>query len=104
MKRLRRIAAQIGSPYIHRIVNDLITTNTNSSKNLSDVEFLIAKQIIADLPITPTSERIYDLTDQIKIGLFNDICDITEVYDHWPECLDRTKDYLKSIGILMEVK
>ena len=104
MKRLKKTAAPIGSPYIHRVVNDLITTNTNSSKNLSDIEFLIAKQLLADMPIIPTSERLYDLTDQLKLGLFDDICTMEDVYNHWPECLDRVREYLKSINILLEVK
>ena len=107
LKRLckRKTAdADIGSPYVHHKINDLLIKDTNMSKNMSSEEFLVAKQLLADLPIVPTSERIYDLTDQLKLGLLDDVTDGTfnrkACYDSWETCLDLTREYLRGIGIL----
>ena len=53
----------------------------------------------------PTSERIYDLTDQLKLGLFDELFQDEDFnrqrcYDNWQWCLDTTKEYLRGIGIL----
>ena len=108
MKRLvkrRKTASSIGSPYIHKKINELITTDTNHNKNMSSQEFLVAKQLLADLPIVPTSERIYDLTDQLKLGLLDflmedGVFDVKTCHDNWKTCLEATKEYLRGIGIL----
>ena len=89
---------------MHHVVNNLITNDTNMSKNMSSEEFLVAKQLLADLPMIPTSERIYDLTDQIKLGLLESVTgekfNRQDCYDNWQTCLNLTKQYLRGINIL----
>lgn len=89
------------SPYIHNVVTEYMTNkNCDSSKKmLSNLNFITARKLLADLPIIPTNERVYDLTQQIEFGLFNDISDVSVCDDHWEEWLKRTTDYLYAIGV-----
>lgn len=105
MKRLRKMACDqgLGSPYIHHIINDIVI-NDSTKKHLSDESFLLAKMLLADIPMIPTSERIYDLRDQINNGLFNDIvggeANRHTCKQYWKECLFKTREYLRNNGYL----
>lgn len=91
------------SPYTHLVVNETVV-NSNTNKTYANPYFLLAKQLLADLPITPTSERIYDLTQQLHIGLLDGVCNINDtknVDKNWALCLNTVEEYLRSIGILV---
>jgi RAB protein geranylgeranyltransferase component A len=86
------------SPYTHNVVTSIVDKSSTRLIN-SNESYLLAKQILADLPIVPTGERVYELTQQIQMGLLDEVCPISEVKQHWQECLDTVERYLKSIGV-----
>lgn len=86
------------SPYTHDVVTHVVSAQDTKLIHSNDA-FLIAKQILADLPLVPTGERVYELTQQIQMGLLNDVCPLNEVYNHWQECLDVVESYLKGIKV-----
>jgi len=110
MSRLKKIANHV-SPQVHNAVTEQITrdnpivpksTFDDATKRLySNYNFMIAKKLLADLPIVPTNERAYELTEQIQIGLYQDISPVEEAEQHWDAWLERTVVYLHSIGILI---
>ena len=90
------------SPYTHDVVTTLVDApDGNLSRKMNAKEsFLIAKQILADLPIVPTGERIYELTQQIQMGLLDEVCPFDQVREHWKECVDCVERYLRNINVL----
>jgi hypothetical protein len=105
MSRLKKIANNV-SPAIHKEVEKQMTNpNADSSKVLlSKEEFVIAKRLLADLPIVPTNERLYELVQEIQLGQFDDISSIAEAEDHWSEWKQRTLDILRSKNIVLSKK
>jgi hypothetical protein len=101
MNRLTKKANHV-SPQMHNAVTDHIQGDHNVTKRLfSNYNFMIAKRLLADLPIVPTNERAYELTQQIQMGLFDDISSVEEAEQNWDAWLTRTIEYLKSIGIFI---
>lgn len=99
--KFKRLANNV-SPYTHGIVNDIVF-DQSTKRDYARPEMVLAKQLLADLPITPTSERIYDLTEQIQIGLLGDICEVADAHEHWQECIDRVNEYLLSINVRLKI-
>lgn len=87
------------SPYAHKVVNTLVE-HYNARVINADPSFVLAKQFLADLPVTPTNERVYELTQQIQNGLLDSVCDIKDAYNHWEDCLNVVDNYLRSIKVL----
>ncbi|MFW6015678.1 MAG: hypothetical protein ACOCRK_04515 [bacterium] len=103
MSRLKKVANNV-SPSMHKEVEKFVPGGDNNrSKEIgSRMEFIIAKRLLAELPIVPTNDRVYDLVQDILIGLFDDISSIddAESKDNWQAWIDRTREILKSKGIL----
>ena len=85
---------------INEEVNDIVKDRRSTLKTQSNSAFLIAKQLIDELPLVPTNDRIYDLTQDIMLGLFDDISDINESKKYWNQWVERTKQILHDKGII----
>ncbi len=102
--RLKRVANGV-SKNMHREVERHITDKDGNRWRVqqSQMAFLIAKRLIAALPLVPTNERVYELSQDIVIGKFDDICSIEECEkeQYWDLWVQRTKELLKSNGIFI---
>ena len=103
-RRQSRRANQV-SMYTSRVINDLVV-NGGDRRNRATLEFVTAKKLLADLPIIPTGERVYELTQQLRMGLLDDICDgdLANAEKHWPECVEAVRQYLLGIGIFVDLR
>lgn len=92
------------SPSIHKEVEKHVPggDNNRSKERQSRYEFLLAKRLLAALPIVPTNDRVYDLIQDILIGLYDDIStpEEAESKENWDAWVQRTVDILRSKGIL----
>lgn len=86
------------SPFTHNVVTSLVKQSATRQIS-SNSAHLVAKQLLADLPLVPTGGLVFNLTQQIQLGLLDEICPIEDAHSHWQECLDLTTKYLKGIGI-----
>ncbi len=86
------------SPFTHNVVTSIVKDSA-TRQLASDEAHLVAKQLLADLPLVPTGGLVLNLTQQIQFGLLDEVCPIENVHEHWQECLDLTTKYLKGIGI-----
>lgn len=104
MSRLRRIANNV-SPNMHREVERHITDEDGNRWRVQQSQdaFLVAKHLLAALPIVPTNERVYELAQDIVIGSFDDICPVeeAELEGNWEKWKVRTIDLLKSRNIFI---
>lgn len=105
MSRLKKIANNV-SPSIHREVEKHITDKDGNRWRVQQAQdaFLIAKQLIASLPIVPTNERVYELAQDITIGSYDDISSIEDakLEENWKKWRQRTVELLQSKGILLK--
>jgi hypothetical protein len=76
--------------------------NNRSKVQLANMQFVISKRLIADLPLVPTNNLIYSLVDDMQVGLYEDLGDINNCDANWDEWLQRTVDILKAEGYLGE--
>ena len=88
----------VGSPYVSRVIEGIVSEG-DTVRTLANPAFVLAKQLLAALPIIPTGERVYDLTQQLQVGLLDDVCPLSEVGDHWDECVEAVRKYLVDIGV-----
>ena len=91
------------SPFTHNVVTDIVRSSS-SNQIASEYAHVLAKQILADLPLIPTGHLVYNLTQQIQFGLLDSVCPIEEAKNHWQDCLDVVEKYLKGMGIWCEAK
>lgn len=102
--RLKKVANNV-SPNMHKEVEKHITDKDGNRWKVqqSQMAFLMAKRLIAALPIVPTNERVYELAQDITIGKFNDISTLEECEkpENWNLWVQRTKDLLISNNILI---
>lgn len=102
--RLRKVANNV-SPNMHREVEKHITDKDGNRYRIqqANMAFLLAKRLLAALPMVPTNERVYELAQDITVGKFDDICPIEESEDpnNWDKWVERTKQLLIANGILI---
>ena len=92
-------------PYTHDVIETSMQNDKDQLRKLRGNEsFLIAKKILADLPIVPTGNVTYLLTQQIQDGLFDSVSPIENVKNHWQECLDIAQSYLKGINVWQDMR
>lgn len=99
MSRLKRNANYV-SPFIHNEVEKQMTNpegNTSQVLN-AQMDFVIAKRLLADLPIVPTNERTYELCQEIQMGCFEDCGDPEENWELWKK---RAREILEAKGIFV---
>lgn len=102
LKRLKKKIANNTSRRMHQEV-ELMTVNGNNNRSLiqlADMHFVIAKRIIADLPLVPTNDLTYKLVDDMMEGKYADLGPIDQADDNWDKWLDRTKQILQKDGRL----
>lgn len=90
------------SPRMHKEVElQTIGGDNNRSKvQLANMQFVISKRLIADLPLVPTNNLIYSLVDDMQVGLYDDLGSIDDCDANWNEWLQRTVDILQAEGYL----
>jgi len=100
--RTKKVANHV-SPKMHQEVNKYVTdpTQTHSQVIKASETHLLARRLLQDLPIVPTSERIFELAQEIEIGLFDDLGSIEEAEANWDAWKERTKEILKAQKILI---
>ena len=86
------------SPYTHNVVTSLVDKQATRKMQANDA-LLLAKQILADLPLVPTGGLTYNLAQSIQFGLLDEVCPIEDAHKHWQDCLDVAERYLKEIKI-----
>lgn len=80
---------------------ELMTINGCNNRSLlqqADMHFVIARRIIADLPIPPTNDLMYKLVDDMMAGKYADLGPIDKADNNWSRWLERTKDILQKDG------
>ena len=86
-------------PYTHSVTTQLVKDGKPSAEGLqSDEYYLLARKLLADLPMVPDATKLYALTDELRFGLLDNICALEDVDAHWDECLDATANFLKNTG------
>ena len=102
MKRLIKKANDT-SPRMHREVElHTIDGNNNRSRiQQANLAFVIAKRLIADLPLVPTNDLIYSIVDDIQVGMYDDLGSLETCDQNWKDWLERTKYILASQGRLL---
>jgi len=91
------------SPQMHKEVDKFITdpTQTHSQVIRASDAHLLARRLLQDLPLVPTSERIFELAQEIEIGLFDDLGPIENAFDNWDAWKQRVTELLKAQKILI---
>ena len=75
--------------------------NNRSKYEQANMAFVIAKRLIADLPLTPTNDLIYSIVDDIQVGLYDDLGNINNCDNNWQDWLNRTVEILQAQGRLI---
>ena len=72
----------------------------------AEMEFVIAKRLLAALPIVPTNERVYELAQDIHAGYYDDISSLEEAESEgvWEAWKERTMELLRSKNIVISKK
>lgn len=91
------------SPAVHEEVNRHVVdgNNTRSLEQQAQMEFVIAKRLLACLPITPTNERIFELAQDLRSGLFDDLGDVFNCEQNWEEWVERTYELLRARKVII---
>lgn len=102
MKRLIKKSNHV-SPKMHDEVQTQVSDpNGDRTKILmSKDEFVIAKRLLSELPVTPTSERTYELAQDIFMGLYEDISSIEDADNNWEQWKYRTMEILRKNGVII---
>lgn len=105
MKRLIKKANHSfsSSKRIHKEI-ELRTINGDNNRSKyeqANMTFVIAKRLIADLPLTPTNDLIYSVVDDIQVGLYDDLGTIDTCENNWKDWLVRTIEILQAQGRLI---
>lgn len=107
MKRLLKKASDDGSSFSKRLHKEIELRTINGDNNRSKYEqanmtFVVAKRLIADLPLTPTNDLIYSIVDDIQVGLYDDLGTVNTCDNNWDQWLKRTIEILKAQGRLID--
>ena len=91
------------SPLMHKEVelHTLNGDNNRSKIQQANLQFVIAKRLVAGLPLVPTNDLVYSIVDDIQLGLYDDLGDISECDKNWNEWLKRTVYILRAQGRLL---
>lgn len=99
MSKLKKTANHT-SELNQEIVEKEVTNQENKSGYFATA-FDLAKALLAELPIVPTSDRVYELVQDIERGDYDDISPIENAKEHWEEYVGRTKEILRGRRILI---
>jgi len=104
VKRLLKKTAHDNN-FSKRIHKEIELRTINGDNNRSKYEqanmiFVIAKRLVADLPIVPTNDVIYSIVDDIQVGLYDDLGTIETCDQNWDKWLKRTVEILQAQGRL----
>lgn len=99
IKQMKRLNAKLKhlanntSRRMHKEVELHVINGDNNRSKLeqANMNFIIARQLIADLPLVPSNDLLYTVVDNMQNGLYNDLLPYE---NHWQECLKRTQDIL----------
>jgi hypothetical protein len=99
---MKKIANHV-SPQMHKEVDKYIedSTQTHTQVVRANNAMLLARRLLQDLPMVPTNERIFELAQEIEIGLFDDLGPLEEAEKNWQAWKDRTVEILKAQKILI---
>lgn len=104
--RLLKKASNDGSSFSRRLHKEIELRTINGDNNRSKYEqanmtFVIAKRLIADLPLTPTNDLVYSIVDDIQVGLYDDLGTVNTCDNNWQDWLNRTIEILQAQGRLI---
>lgn len=102
IKKMKRLGNNT-SKRMHREVELRVVNGDNNRSKIeqANMTFVIAKRIIADLPLVPTNDLIYSIVDDIQVGLYDDLGSIENADKNWSKWLERTKYILQAQGRLL---
>ena len=105
MSRLKQ--ANHVSPFMHEKVNTHITSEPSGIQTKveqSSMSFVIAKELMAALPLVPANEVLYNLVQDIEMGHYDDISSIEDAMkdENWENWKERTKELLIAKGLLVK--
>jgi len=93
------------SPMMHEEVYQHIISEPSglrTKEQQSSMSFVIAKELIAALPLVPANEILYNLVQDIEAGYYEDISPVDEAMKNWDAWKQRAKDLLIAKGILVK--
>ena len=95
------------SPFMHEKVNQHITSEPSGIQTKveqSSVAFVIAKELMAALPLVPANEVLYNLVQDIEMGHYDDISNLEDAMkdENWENWKERTKELLIAKGLLVK--
>ena len=101
LRKLKRKANYVG-PFMHEIVEQHVIDGNNylSMREQADLHFVIAKRLIADLPLVSTNDLIYTIVSDMYNGLYDDLGPIEDANKNWPEWVERCKELCIAEGKL----
>lgn len=94
MSRLKKIA---NDPYISVKVQEMVSRPEQNKNEDKSEAFLLAKEIIAELPISPSNSITYLLADAISAG----ILDASDKEKDFKLLLEEAQGFLRDKGILV---
>ncbi len=100
-KILKHLVANSKQNVVYKNIGKFVSDgNNNLSREVhSKIDYMIARRLLAEIAIVPTNERLYDLIQDISIGLFDDISPLENAEENWDEWVERTKEILYAKGI-----
>ena len=108
MKRLlkRSASSDNGSNFSKRLHREIELRTIDGDNNRSKYEqasmiFVVAKRLIADLPLVPTNDLVYSIVDDIQVGLYDDLGNVDNCESNWDQWLQRTVEILQAQGRLI---
>lgn len=97
MSKLKKVANHTSD-----LNNEIVEKEVSTGKGeYFSTAFELAKALIAELPIVPVNDRIYELVQDIERGDYDDIAPIEEAKEHWEAFVERTREILRARRILI---
>ena len=105
-KENKKVANHV-SPFMHEEVMQHIISEPSgirSKVQQSSMAFVIAKDLMAALPLVPANEVLYNLVQDIEAGHYDDISTLedAEKEENWEAWKERTKEILIAKGLLVK--
>lgn len=104
MSKLRKRLANHGGELNNLITEEEVVKDPKSNLNREGffaTAFELSKALLAEIPVVPTNDRVYELVQDIERGDFDDIAPFEEAKSNWEAYVERTTEILRARRILI---